>query len=180
MRLILLKILILKYYIGNNLFSYAYLAAFMIELHQIVCFAKENEHSPLPLELKVDSTQTPAISLYGQVIQRPTIQTWGVLTASFFRRLLRLHTYEQKEAANLFIAAMYKAHTNTEVVKNILRSEKIRPHTAITSKQVVRAYQKFELLEQTSYEFVDDGRGKNHKELRFMHGLVLKLKSYFR
>jgi hypothetical protein len=103
-----------------------------------------------------------------------------MLTANYFRRLLRLHTFEQREAANLFIKAMHDAHPDSAAVNHILRSEKIRPHVAITSKQAIRAYQKFVLLEQTSYEFVDDGSNTNHKELRFMHGLVMKLKTFFR
>jgi hypothetical protein len=75
---------------------------------------------------------------------------------------------------------MRNAHPNTDAVDRILHSERIRPHKPLTSKQAIRAYKKFVLLEKTSYEFVDDGRGINHKELRFMHGLVLKLKTFFR
>jgi len=152
----------------------------MIELHQIVEAAKQSEYSSLPLELKTDPIQASEGALHAQIIGVPTLHTWGMLTASYFRRLLRLHTFEQREAANLFIRAMHDAHPNTDAVNHILRSERIRPHVAITSKQAIRAYQKFVLLEQTSYEFVDDGSGTNHKELKFMHGLVLRLKTFFR
>jgi hypothetical protein len=75
---------------------------------------------------------------------------------------------------------MHDAHPNTAAVNHILHSERIKRHKPITSKQALRAYQKFVLLEDTSYEFVDDGSGTNHKELKFMHGLVLKLKTFFR
>jgi hypothetical protein len=152
----------------------------MIELPQIVKAAQQSEYSKLPLELKTDSTMPPESGLRGQNIGVPNIHTWGMFTANYFRRLLQLHTFEQREAANLFIQAMHDAHPNKVAVNNILRSERIRPHKAVTSQQVIRAYQKFVLLEQTNYQFVDDGSNTNHKELKFMHGLVLKLKIFFR
>ena len=152
----------------------------MLELDQIVAAARQSEYSPLPLELKTAATEHPEGTLHAQMIGTPTLHTWGALTACYFRRLLRLHTYEQREAANLFIQAMHDAHPNTAAVNHILHSESIKRHKPITSKQAIRAYQKFILLEDTSYEFVDDGSGTNHKELKFMHGLVLKLKTFFR
>jgi hypothetical protein len=118
--------------------------------------------------------------MHAQIIGVPVLHSLSTLTASYFRRLLRLHTYEQREAANLFIKAMHDAHPNKEAVNHILRSEKIRPHRPITSQQAIRAYQKFVLLEETSYQFVDDGSNTNHKELKFMHGLILKLQTFFR
>ncbi len=75
---------------------------------------------------------------------------------------------------------MHAAHNNTAAVEHILRSENIRRHQPISSRQALRAYQKFELLEQEHYEFVDDGRKINHKELKYMHGLVLNLKMFFK
>jgi hypothetical protein len=152
----------------------------MIELHQIIEAAKQNEYSPLPLELKTKPTTIHGDNMHVQEISAPLLSSWTMLTANYFRRLLRLHTFEQREAANLFIKAMHDAHPDSAAVNHILRSEKIRPHLAMTSKQAIRAYQKFVLLEQTSYEFVDDGSNTNHKELRFMHGLVMKLKTFFR
>jgi len=151
----------------------------MFELHQIAEIARNSEFSLLPLELKSDLIGGPA-NLQGQHIEAPIAKGWTDLTAYYLRRLLKLHTYEQREAANLFIKAMHDAHPNTEAVNHILHSERIRPHKPITSKQAIRAYRKFVLLEQTSYEFVDDGRGINHKELKFMHALVLKLKTFFK
>jgi len=152
----------------------------MIELPQIVKAAQQSERSELPLELKTDPTMRPGSGLCAQNIGVPNLHTWGMFTAHYFRRLLQLHTYEQREVANLFIQAMHDAHPNKAAVDHILRSEKIRPHKTMTSQQVIRAYQKFVLLEQTSYQFVDDGSNTNHKELKFMHGLVLKLKTFFR
>ena len=149
----------------------------MIELPQIIEAAKQSEYSPLPLELKTDPSATKDGAPHAQRIGVPSPHTWGAFTAIHFKRLNRLHTFEQREAANLFIKAMQNAHPNRVAVNHILRSERIRPHKAMTSKQALRAYQKFLILEQTSYEFVDDGKGVNHKELKFMHGLVLKLKN---
>ena len=152
----------------------------MIELPQIIEAAKQSEYPSLPLELKTSPMHSPEGTLRAQVIAAPNIHTWQALTASYFKRLLRLHSLEQREAANLFIKAMLDAHPNTDVVKRILRSERIRRHKPITSHQAIRAYHKFILLEETSYQFVDDGSNTNRKELRFMHGLVLKLKTFFR
>jgi len=152
----------------------------MIELPQIVAAAKQSKYASLPLELKTDINQAPGNTLRAQIISDPNAHTWGALTVSYFRRLLRLHTLEQREAANLFIQAMLNAHPNTDAVNHILRSERIRRHTPITSQQAIRAYHKFVLLEETSYQFVDDGSNTNHKELKFMHGLILKLKTFFR
>lgn len=152
----------------------------MIELPQIVAAARQTEHSRRPLELRTESSnQVAGSSLRAQVIEVPALHSLRQLTASYFRRLLRIHSYEQREAANLFIKAMRDAHPNKEEINSILRSEKIRPHLPITSKQAIRAYQKFVLLEETSLQFIDDGSNTNHKELRFMHGLVLKLKAFF-
>ena len=152
----------------------------MIELPQIVQAARQHEESPLPLELRTNISTPIGSAMHAQEISAPALQGWAALTANYFRRLLHLHTYEQREAANLFIQAMHNAHPNTDAVNHILRSERIKRHKPITAKQALRAYQKFVFLEQTSYEFVDDGKGVNHKELRFMHGLVLKLKTFFR
>jgi hypothetical protein len=178
------NLLILKYYIGYRETTVLGLLAKnyseMIELPQIVAAAKQSEHSSLPLELRTDPIQTPDGLMHVQIIGVPVLHSLSTLTASYFRQLLRLHTFEQREAANLFIKAMQDAHPNKEAISHILRSEKIRQHKPITSKQAIRAYRKFVLLEQTSYEFVDDGSNTNHKELRFMHGLVLKLKTFFR
>ena len=152
----------------------------MIELQQIAEAARNSDSPSLPLELKTDPVQSSGMGLHTQRIEAPSPTGWAGVTAYYFRRLLRLHTYEQREAANLFIQAMHDAHPNTAAVNHILHSESIKRHKPITSKQAIRAYQKFILLEDTSYEFVDDGSGTNHKELKFMHGLVLKLKTFFR
>jgi len=151
----------------------------MIELPQIIEAARQSQYASLPLELRTNGELVNS-PLHAQMIGAPTPTSWAGVAAHYFKRLLRLHTFEQREAANLFIKAMHNAHPNADAVSHILHSERIRPHRPITSKQAIRAYQKFVLLEQTSYEFVDDGRGINHKELKFMHGLVLKLKTFFR
>ena len=152
----------------------------MIELERIIESARVYEASPHPLEIQ--NISAPDISKTGAhaYIAAPNeLKGTFALTAYYFRKLLRLHTQEQREAANLFIKAMHDAHPNTVAINRILQSEKIKPHKPITAKQALRAYQKFELLEETSYQFVDDGSGKNHKKLKFMHGLVLKLKTFF-
>jgi len=151
----------------------------MIELAQIIDVAKRSEASPLPLELV---SSPPVMAGVESPLEATVVipsENWRLVTASYFRRLLRLHTQEQREAANLFIKAMQDAHPNAVAINRIFQSEKIKPHKPITAKQALRAYQKFELLEETSYQFVDDGSGKNHKKLKFMHGLVLKLKTFF-
>jgi hypothetical protein len=152
----------------------------MIELQQIAEAARNSGSPSLPLELKTDLVKGPGNDLHVQRIVVPSHTGWASVTAYYFRRLLRLHTLEQREAANLFIQAMHDAHPNTAAVDHVLRSERIKRHKPITSKQALRAYHKFVLLEETSFQFTDDGTGTNHKELKFMHGLILKLKTFFR
>ena len=153
----------------------------MIELQSIVESARAYETSPLPLEIKdISETDISVSGTQGHVLAPTELNGIVALTAYFFRRLLRLHTHEQREAADLFIKAMHDAHENQKAVDKILEKHKIRRRRPVTARKVLEAYREFVLLEQTSYEFVDDGKGVNHKELRFMHALVLKLKTFFR
>lgn len=152
----------------------------MIELHQIVEAVKQDELSTLPLELITPLNNSTEEISQTHRIKVPKLTSWRSTAAYYLRRLLRLHTIEQKEAAKIFIDAMHRAHPNSVAIDHILRSEKIRVSKPITAKQALHAYQKFVLLEQTIYQFIDDGSNTNHRELRFMHGLVMKLKTFFR
>lgn len=152
----------------------------MIELPQIIEAARQSEYSPLPLELKTVKKMLPGSNIHVQKIGTPELHGWAFFTAKYFRKLLRLHTTEQREAADLFISAMHKANTNSDEIEKILRSEKIRQRKPITAQQALRAYRKLVILEETRYEYIDDGTNTNHKELKFMHGLVLKLKTFFK
>lgn len=152
----------------------------MIELPQIIEAAKQSEYSPLPLEIKTINTVLPGGNMHVQQIGTPELKGWASITARYFKKLLRLHSIEQREAADLFISAMHQAHPNSADIERILRSEKIRQRKPITASQALRAYRKLVVLEETRYEYVDDGTNTNHKELKFMHGLVLKLKTFFR
>jgi hypothetical protein len=152
----------------------------VIDLLEIVEAAKQSGRPSNPLELQIIPSSEVNGTIHAAVITTASLSNWRAITANYFRRLLRLHTQEQREATNLFIAALHQAHPNPAAVRHILSSEHIRPHRPITAKQALRAYQKFVLLEETSYHYIDDGSGTNHKELKFMHGLVLKLKTFFR
>ena len=152
----------------------------MIELQRIVDAARVYETSPLPLEIKnISASDGSAANTLTHVLAPTELKNIAALTAYYFRRLLRLHTHEQREAANLFIMAMHNAHDNQELIDKILENHKIQRRRPIKAKQVLQAYSEFVLLEETSYKFVDDGKGINHKQLRFMHALVLKLKIFF-
>jgi len=151
----------------------------MLELHEIADAARKTRYSYLPLEITPNATPK-GNELHAYLIEKSTHLSWTDVTAQYFRLLLRINTAEQLEATNIFIQTMHNAHPDTQAIRHILRSENIRLHKPITAKKILKAYQKFLLLEQTSYEFVDDGTNTNHKELKFMHGLVLKLKTFFR
>jgi hypothetical protein len=152
----------------------------LLELQQIIGALREHEHSSLSLEIAAPHEDGASIHWpHPHVLMPPQLDNAAKLSIYYFRRFLRLHTEKQREATNLFIQAMRSASTDTKSVNQILLSERIHPHKSITAKQALHAYQKFELLEQSGFQYFDDPLPVHHRELRFMHAFILKIKTYF-